>query len=326
MTEEAHNPHDKLVHAVLGDTVSATSFLQLHLPQALSAELNWSTLKRLDTSFVDDALRGSEADLLYEIEHQSGQGSVWLYLLIEHQSTVERWMRLRLLKYCCRIWELNLSETRVGELRPIVPLVFYQGERRWSPSTEFADLFPEWVRHWPWVPRFVHELIDQSGLSVAGVEGEVRVQIMQLLLLAAYHRAEGWMERVAELWRSLSEVTPSGGLNYLEVFVLYVLSTQEPEVASSFGEVLRRYGAGDDVMTYAQQLLAEGRAEGRVEGRAEGEAIGKLKSQVELIENFLREGAPWSMIERATGLDEAQFEALKQQVQTMSPSDRPPLP
>lgn len=79
-------------------------------------------------------------------------------------------------------------------------------------------------------------------------------------------------------------------------------------------------------MTYAQQLLAEGRAEGRVEGRAEGEAIGKLKSQVELIENFLREGAPWSMIERATGLDEAQFEALKQQVQTMSPSDRPPLP
>ena len=29
------------------------------------------------------------------------------------------------------------------ELRAIVPLVFYQGERSWSYSSEFADLFAE---------------------------------------------------------------------------------------------------------------------------------------------------------------------------------------
>lgn len=317
MAEEIHNPHDALVRAVLGDVAAAISFLQTHLPQEVIQALNWSTLKRLEGSFIDEDLRGSEADLLYEVEHISDTGSVWVYLLVEHQSSADRWMRFRLLKYCCRIWEVQLNTNpRPDELRPIVPLVFYQGERRWPHTTEFADLFAESVRDWPGVPHFAHKLIDQSGLQVDAVQGEEKVRIMQLLLLAAYHPVEGWMERVAELWGSLSSFGLSGGVNYVRVFVLYILATQEPEAAASFREVLGRYApdAGDDVMTYAQQLLDEGRDK----GRAEGEAKGKMMERVSLIESLLREGADWSLIERATGLDEAQFEALKQQVADMT--------
>lgn len=59
-------------------------------------------------------------------------------------------------------------------------------------------------------------------------------------------------------------------------------------------------------MSYAQQLLAE------------GEAKGKMVERVSLIESLLREGVDWAVIERATGLNEAQFEALKQQVEDMT--------
>ena len=89
----------------------------------------------------------------------------------------------------------------------------------------------------------------------------------------------------------------------------YLLSTQEPEAAESFREVLRQYApvVGDDVMTtYAQELIAEGRAEG------------EIRAQVRLIEGFLQEGVEWSVIERATGVNEAQFEALRQQVANMN--------
>ena len=55
--------------------------------------------------------------------------------------------------------------------------------------------------------------------------------------------------------------------------------------------------------TYAQELLAE------------GEEKGKVKTQVEVIEGFLREGVAWSVIERATGVNETQFQALKQQIE-----------
>src|SRR5215468_2821404 len=205
MAEEIHHPHDLMVHAVLSDVTEASSFLQAYLPGDVSQELNWSTLRLVEGSFVDEALRGSEADLLYEVERVLSQDAVWLYILLEHQSTPDRWMRFRLLKYCCRIWDQSFrDQPEQRELRAIVPLVFYQGERRWTYSREFADLFAESVRDWPGVPRFAHELIDQSGMRPEEVQGELKGRLMQLVMLAAYHPTLVWMEQAARLLGSLS--------------------------------------------------------------------------------------------------------------------------
>ena len=54
-------------------------------------------------------------------------------------------------------------------------------------STEFADLFPEAVRSWPWVPRFTHELLDQTTLEPEVVAGNVKGRITQLLMMAAFN-------------------------------------------------------------------------------------------------------------------------------------------
>ncbi|ETW97062.1 MAG: hypothetical protein ETSY1_24155 [Candidatus Entotheonella factor] len=226
-----------------------------------------------------------------------------------------------MLKYCCRIWDVNLHERPTPtELRPIVPLVFYQGERSWSYSTEFADLFAEGVRAWPWVPRFSHELLDQSGMEPEEVQGDLKARLMQLLLLAAYHPGRLWQELVVELLATLSSLPPEGGMNYIRVFLIYILQTQDREAIELFQEVLQRQTPqlGGDLMTYAQELLAEGRTEGRTEGRAEGRTEGKLRNQVEVIEGMLQEGIAWAVIERVTGVHEAQFESLKQQVEEMN--------
>ena len=305
MADEMHHPHDMMVRAVLSDLAEATSFLQTHLPQEVSQALRWSTLKLLEGSFVDEHLRESEADVLYEVQHVSGEASVWVYILLEHQSTPDRWMRFRLLKYCCRIWDLSFREyPDQRELPAIVPLVFYQGERRWSYSSEFADLFAESVRDWPGVPRFSHGLIDQSGLQPDEVQGELKTQLMQLVMLAAYHPALAWMEQVARLLGSLSSLAPSGGINYVRIFVLYILATQEPETAQSFRAVLRQHApeVGEDLMTYAQELLKEG----------------EIRAEVRIIENLLREGMEWSAIERITGINETHFQALKQRLDAMN--------
>ena len=305
MAEDIHHPHDNMVHAVLRDPTEATSFLQGHLPQDVSQGLNWATLRLHDRSFVDEDLRETESDFLYEIERVSGEESVMLYILVEHQSTPDRWMRFRLLKYCCRIWDLNLAERPTpSELRSIVPLVFYQGVRTWSYSTEFADLFAESVRDWPGVPRFSHGLIDQSGMQPEGVQGELKVQMMQLLLLAAYHPERPWRELVVERIQTLSSIPPSGGINYIRVFLRYILQTQDREAIELFQDVLQRRAPHlrGDLMTYAQELLKEG----------------ENKAEVRIIENLLREGLDWFAIERITGVGEAQFQTLKQQVEDIN--------
>ena len=305
MADEIHHPHDSMVGAVLRDLSEAASLLRTYLPDEVQQGLNWSTLKLAEGSFVDEDMRRSESDILYEIERASGDDSIWLYLLLEHQSTPDRWIRFRLLKYCCRIWDMHLAQQPTpSELRPVVPLVYYQGERRWSYSTEFAELFAASVKDWPGTPRFSHGLIDQSGMQPDEVQGELKAQMMQLLLMAAYHPERPWRDLVVDLIRTLSSLPPSGGINYTRVFLRYILQTQDREAIESFQDVLQRHAphVRGDLMTYAQELYKEG----------------ENKAEVRIIENLQREGLDWAAIERITGVGETQFQALKQQVADMT--------
>ena len=317
MADEIHQPHDKLFRAVFSDTREAADLLQTALPPALRDSFNWTTLTLVDGTFVDANLRDSESDLLYEVEQGDTREPVSLYLLFEHQASPDRWLRFRLLKYCCRIWEASFRDNPLqSALRPIVPVVFYQGPRAWTYSTEFADLFPEALRSWPWVPRFAHELVDQTGLGPESVTGGLKGRITQLLMMVAFGRhVEAALELAASLALSLGV---GGGVDELRRFLLYLMATGEQEVVEAFGAALRRQGLeqGGEIMTYAQQLLAEGRAE----GRAEGEQLGEQRGKVNAVEGLLRVGVTWEVIEAATGLNESQFRALKAQLSSVGSS------
>ena len=140
MAHDVQRPHDKLFRTVFADHAEAAALLRAHLPESLARDLRWSTLTLQDRSFVDPDLRDTESDLLFSIRRKAGAPPAWLYVLVEHQSRPDRWIRFRLLKYCCRIWDRSRRQfPRERRLRPIVPLVFYQGPGRLAPRTEFAD-------------------------------------------------------------------------------------------------------------------------------------------------------------------------------------------
>jgi len=173
-----------------------------------------------------------------------------------------------------------------------------------SYSTSFADLFAEAVRDRPGIPRFDHTLVDQSGMQPENIQGELKVRMMQLLMLSAYHPDRPWQELVIELMAQLSALPPRGGINYVRVFLLYLLQTQEREVFESFSADLQRQAPqlGDELMTYAQELSKEG----------------EIRTEVRIIENLLQEGMVWPAIERITAVNETQFQALKQRFEEMN--------
>ena len=79
----------------------------------------------------------------------------------------------------------------------------------------------------------------------------------------------------------------------------------------AFEAALRRYvpGRGGVLMNYVERMVERGRREGVREGRQEGE----LRGKVQTIQGLLGRDVPWSTIEAATGIDEANFRRLKQQ-------------
>ena len=324
-----HQPHDHLFKRVFGAPAEAASFLQARLPPPLSRSLHWPTLKRRPASFVTPDLRGAASDLLFEIRYAApgaDRAPLWLYLLFEHQSTPDFWLRLRLLGYCCRIWERDRQHHQEARyLRPILPLVFYHGPTGWQHSPQFADMFPAATRDWPWLPRFEHLLFDQTQVSPVQAAGSVRARLLQLTMMHAFSRAvREARERIGPLLGDL-EREGSSGQDDMKMFVRYIVETGPEDTPEELGALLSRTAAGGELMTSGERLRQEGREEGQRAGRLEGQREGRLEGQregrlegqregrLEAIDGFLRTGVDWSVIERATGIGEQEYRRLRSQ-------------
>ena len=178
MTPPLHQPHDYLFRLVFADPEETAAFLRARLPGSHQRGILWPSLRRAAGSFIDQELRGSVTDLLFEVRSAAAAPRQWLYLLFEHQSQPDRWMALRLLRYCRRIWEADRRDYPDEQyLRPVLPLVFYQGEHHWHYAIELAESFPPALRGQPWVPRFCPLLLDQTRMAPAAVAGELHGRV-----------------------------------------------------------------------------------------------------------------------------------------------------
>ena len=74
--------------------------------------------------------------------------------------------------------------------------------------------------------------------------------------------------------------------------------------------------------TSGERLRQEGRQEGRLEGQREGRIEGQREGRLETIDGFLRTGVDWSVIERATGIDEEEYGKLKSEPSNGGSADR----
>jgi predicted transposase/invertase (TIGR01784 family) len=133
-------PHDKYFQRVFRNEQDAASLLRTCVPRPLADTLKWSTLTVQRGRFVADDWRGNETDMLYSVEREGTAAPVLVYVLLEHQSTPDRWLRLRLLGYCVQVWQQwHRQHEHQDRLPLLVPVVFFQGACRW-------EYRREWVR------------------------------------------------------------------------------------------------------------------------------------------------------------------------------------
>jgi predicted transposase/invertase (TIGR01784 family) len=161
-------PHDSLFRFVFGKPVHAASQLRAVLPAALLDRLDLTNLRPVNGSFVDEELTNRHCDVLMRTRLDGREAFV--YVLIEHQSSPDRMMPLRMLRYLIRIWDRYLEEhPRAKRLPMIVPLVVYQGSRRWTHPVELSELLdvdPETARlAGEFLPRFRFLLDDLTKLE-----------------------------------------------------------------------------------------------------------------------------------------------------------------
>lgn len=92
----------------------------------LRAICDLSTLKLESGSFVEDDLRQYFSDVLYSLKTTAGDG--YIHVLVEHQSTPDKHMAFRLIRYAVAAMQRHL-EAGHKKLPLVIPVLFYTGKR-----------------------------------------------------------------------------------------------------------------------------------------------------------------------------------------------------
>ena len=134
-------PHDDLFRALLSDRQRAGAFLRDHLPNEIAGQLHSDPPEILDGSFIDEALRSTQSDVLLEVKTKSNDPA-FVYVLAEHKSTPDIGLPLQLAGYMVEIWK-RYAGGRAGKLRalpPIIPIVCYHGTANWTVPDGIASM------------------------------------------------------------------------------------------------------------------------------------------------------------------------------------------
>ena len=109
------------------------------------SQLNFETLEKVNASFVSETNRQREADMIWRVRMKD----TWLYvyLLLEFQSSVDRTMALRMMTYIGLFYQdlAKSSEYKDKEhlLPPVLPLVLYNGQDKWKVSCDMSGIVAE---------------------------------------------------------------------------------------------------------------------------------------------------------------------------------------
>lgn len=110
--------HDQIFRKSMENPLVSHEFLATHLPKDILALMDISTVKLENTSFVELDLTDKYSDVIFSAKFNNTDG--YIYLLLEHQSTADRFMALRLFKYMLNICDRYLTENQQAKYLPII--------------------------------------------------------------------------------------------------------------------------------------------------------------------------------------------------------------
>ena len=304
--EKERMPHDPAYKQFFSNPEMVESLLRDFVPEDFVRELDFSTLEPCSGSYVTDDLRERHDDIVWRLRWNGT--FIYLYLLIEFQSTPDPWMAVRILAYTALLWQdlIKSGALREGEaLPPVFPMVIYNGRNPWTAARDVRELLtPVSGPLERYQPRQRYFLLDESqvpeellhsGGLVAQLVRLERAQepedVRQVVkeLIARLHGPEYVrLRRAFTVWLGRVVLKRAGITEDLsELHDLQEVDAMLEERAAQWKDDYIRQGVLMGLAEGRMEGLAEGEAKGRAKGRAEGRVEGKAEGFGLALQNLL---------------------------------------
>ncbi len=245
------------------------------VPGSWIRKLNFDSLEAVSEAHPADAVSTRYDDMIWRLQWRDSGEWVYIYLMLEFQSTDEPFMAVRVLDYGGGLYRqiVRTLKPRRGDRLPIVlPVVLYRGQPAWRSATEIYDLItPPPPEIAPYLPHLRYLLLDANAYPADQLE-EMRNPVACILQLEASQSLD---TRPIDLLSEILSAPEHAGLRRAMTHWLtqVLLPSRLPGVTVPQVKRLKEVSPmiAEHAIDWTQPWREEVREEGRQEGRQEGE-------------------------------------------------------
>lgn len=173
--KKAAQPHDAAYKLLFSHPAMVADLLKGYLAREWIGELDLNRLEAVAESHLSDDLRERRNDCIWRVPWRDPAGGdpVWLYvyLILEFQSRVDETMAVRMLVYLGLLYQdlLRAREITPDALPPVLPVVLYNGQDRWTAPVQLAAQVPRFPAALaPYIPRVQYLFLDEGRMTRSG--------------------------------------------------------------------------------------------------------------------------------------------------------------
>lgn len=270
--------HDQLFKAAFRIPANAAGELASVLPKEVVDAIDLTSLELVQGDFVSRRLDERFSDALFRADFKTGvSGFIWL--LLEHQSTPDRWMVLRVLEKVVRAWEEWRRETpEARALPPFICVVVHHGDDGWNVPTRLHELVegleavPELRRFVPDFELVVDDLSRQSDEALQRRPLGLWPKLVLWALRDARDRAR-LLAHLGEWGRALQQLMAEAP-DDVTIVLRYVFLVAGRDSFESLKQRLTEVAPSTEstMQTIAEALIEQGEARGEARGEVHGRA------------------------------------------------------
>lgn len=292
--------HDKTFRKILDYKKEFTIFINKIFN--LEEKLEEKDIEKYNRKFVSVDYTNQESDVIYKLKNKE------IFILVEHQTKIDKKMPIRILKYELEIIRSRMDENNRLEFPIIIPIVLYTGKQRWNAKINYPSYNSELARY-RGIKKVEYNLVDINDYTIEDLykENSILTKIMIL------EKSNKYIEIINNVDKIVNKVYDSKLYTQTQKeMLLNILNNTMINIVGN--KKMKEYKIkleGGENMLALYEMIENERNEIYSTGIKEGKVKGKIEGIKAIAKKMLRMKFDKDTIMKATGIKEEELEKMK---------------